>query len=1187
MSNRQNWKIGWVAFILLVTLLFAPNVRAYERQRIIIVPINQEGGGGPDPAYLYANKEMQVNPSLDPANSPLTIEAETKNCTLPSMTAVLSGEFPTPIPGYEGQWGSVIYYEGYVSMYFQGEAGNSCYFSLSGEANAEFDMDGAFWDFYDEQEVWQDASSDDITGREYIEIRMTEYPEGVRTDFTGPQLFLMGPPNTMPAGSEEVTIGFEAFDEEGEVDGIIVTDGGGERAANEGSVTVSLVPGENTITFRAWDKDQNETIVTHTITVSEETSPPEITLLSPTDGYSTYLETITVSGEARGTEASLDRVEVNGILANIVGESYSTQVPLQNYGSQTITATAFDVNGGEASAQITVTRLGPVAITISTPSNGYATKSVSPITVDGYVTSTDLVSVVVNGVTATVIGNVFTADGVTVAEGTTQITATATYPENFTESDSVSYIVDNQPPVLSLLSPQDQDVTAEDNILVLGTVSDSLPVNVSVNGLPAAVVAGSFSVNISLQNGANTIEVSGADSLGNTSTVPPITVFSEATPPTLIVTTPLEGAQFSANDLQYQEMEWEDLASPPSHYWLRYRGNCATYAGRMFSFWQGSEGGFVDEYDPATNSWISRTSSPVARSSIFSAVPMADGIHLIGATTSHDVYLPASDSWQTRADLPEALYMKAAVAYDGTIYAFGGVGSYSTSVYAYSSKNDSWSTKTPIPVGIRYHSAALVDDKVYILGGQRDNSVYRDKVLIYSPATDSWTTGTEGPIEREYATAITRSGKIYLFGGNGNRTPIDIYSPAADSWSRLPEQQVYFASGAKLNGDIYLIVEDYGFKRFQLPMHQLTVSGTATDDLEVASVLVDGEECAITGTNFSGQTQAEPGADFTRVRAIDTAGNEAQSTVNFLVENTPPTLAISSPTEGAALTKVQYLPSETKWSNLENMLTARSRPACVLIGQKIHTFGRDTIDGDGERTHEVYDLGTNLWHAKAQVPYDIRNEFVASATSQFVYLIGYSGTFRYEEATNSWTQLATPSNYWDDCAALAVDNMIYLIGGRTGSYSAACERYDTQTDTWTTLASMSVPRSYAQAIAKDGKIFVVGGYDGGYKSDVEVYDIATDTWQTKSSLPYWAYDHTLTVVNNELHLFGGYTQETRHLQYDDATDSWLSLTALSQARRGMGTVSNGVSAFLLGGYCSMATHQISSRDTHQAAGTLT
>jgi N-acetylneuraminic acid mutarotase len=89
----------------------------------------------------------------------------------------------------------------------------------------------------------------------------------------------------------------------------------------------------------------------------------------------------------------------------------------------------------------------------------------------------------------------------------------------------------------------------------------------------------------------------------------------------------------------------------------------------------------VEEYDPGTDTWTTRTSMPTARTAL-SACTVEGKIYAVGGAQSYtstarifsavEEYDPATDSWVKRAEMPTARQSLSTSVVDGKIYAMGG-----------------------------------------------------------------------------------------------------------------------------------------------------------------------------------------------------------------------------------------------------------------------------------------------------------------------------------------------------------------------------------------------------------------------------------------------------------------------------------------------------------------------------------
>ena len=203
------------------------------------------------------------------------------------------------------------------------------------------------------------------------------------------------------------------------VNGVSATGGtaSGSGTANW-SATITLTPGQNTITAVAYDTLNNAGQQQITVTYTPPaTQGPAVTISSPANGAALTSPSLLVSGTAtdsgRGNNG-VSSVTVNGVSATGGTASgsgtanWSATITLTP-GQNTITAVAYDTLNNAGQQQITVTYTPPAtqgpAVTISSPANGAALTSpyllVRGTATDSGRGNDGVSSVTVNGVSAT------------------------------------------------------------------------------------------------------------------------------------------------------------------------------------------------------------------------------------------------------------------------------------------------------------------------------------------------------------------------------------------------------------------------------------------------------------------------------------------------------------------------------------------------------------------------------------------------------------------------------------------------------------------------------------------------------------------------------------------------------------------------------------------------------------------
>jgi N-acetylneuraminic acid mutarotase len=313
--------------------------------------------------------------------------------------------------------------------------------------------------------------------------------------------------------------------------------------------------------------------------------------------------------------------------------------------------------------------------------------------------------------------------------------------------------------------------------------------------------------------------------------------------------------------------------------------------------------GANEVYDPATNTWETKTSMPTPRADLCASV-VNGTIYLIGGKEYwgdgplyheldvNEVYDPASDSWTTEAQMPVPVFGYASAVVEGKIYVFGGARQLSeefedltsiSSTQVYDTANRTWSSRASLPAAESYAAAEATrgltsPKRVYVVGGFNQAS-YSKVVYVYDPERNVWSSGASMPTARGYLGLVIVDGALYAIGGFDGEHWLDVnerYLPFGygtvppDLRVLSPENVTYNSDSVELALSVNRPTTWIGYSLDGRA--NVTVKGD-----EVLSGLFDGQHCLIVYVN-------------------DTFGNLVSSgAIYFSVDTLPPRLVILSP----------------------------------------------------------------------------------------------------------------------------------------------------------------------------------------------------------------------------------------------------------------------------------------------------
>jgi hypothetical protein len=181
----------------------------------------------------------------------------------------------------------------------------------------------------------------------------------------------------------------------------------------------------------------------------------------------------------------------------------------------------------------------PPVISVAQPEQNFIT-SATQISVTGTYSDQSPTTITVNGVTATLQGNNFTALAPLV-EGQNSLVVVATDTSGNTTEITRQVIRDTIAPAIANLQPGEGVTTKNTQVTVTGTFSDATATTIKVNNVPATISGNSFSAVVGLTEGANTIQVVALDAAENRTEVNR-TIVEDTNAPAISIERPTDGA---------------------------------------------------------------------------------------------------------------------------------------------------------------------------------------------------------------------------------------------------------------------------------------------------------------------------------------------------------------------------------------------------------------------------------------------------------------------------------------------------------------------------------------------------------------------------------------------------------------------------------------------------------------------
>jgi len=209
----------------------------------------------------------------------------------------------------------------------------------------------------------------------------------------------------------------------------------------------------------------------------------------------------------------------------------------------------------------------------------------------------------------------------------------------------------------------------------------------------------------------------------------------------------------------------------------------------------------------------------------------------------------------------------------------------------------------------------------------------------------------------------------------------------------------------------------------------------------------------------------------------------------------------------------RYDPITDEWSQLSDFPDSRYSSVSFAIGNTAYVgAGFDGSDVRGDFWE--YNAAGDTWNSIATNPGEKKEgAFSFTINGKAYYGGGYNnGTYsddfwEFNPETNTWTDLSIDSDddYYDDfssavrrnyATAFSLNNLGYVVGGNSGSYSFQAYEFDPTTNRWIEKSDFEgSSRVQAVGFSLLDRAFVGSGYNGSRRTD--------DFWEFK---PFDEYD---------------------------------------------------------------------------------
>jgi N-acetylneuraminic acid mutarotase len=275
----------------------------------------------------------------------------------------------------------------------------------------------------------------------------------------------------------------------------------------------------------------------------------------------------------------------------------------------------------------------------------------------------------------------------------------------------------------------------------------------------------------------------------------------------------------------------------------------------------------------------------------------------------------------------------------------------------------------------------------------------------------------------------------------------------------------------------------------------------------------------------------------------------------------------------------QFAVGSNSWVTRADMpSTTRDRLATAVVtnrGQStLYAIGGATSSGGSLGRVQAYNVATNTWKWRAELPIAVYNTNGAAEINGKIYISGgvtrdkffRRELYMFDPATNKWTRKRDmPEVTWGGLTAV-LNGQLYVL---TCELEDDCYidfaplslyRYDPATDQWTLLGNSPPQTRRPMGGFMGRKLYFTGDNSprSGEGGLFTAYDPATNTWTRKTPMPAPRFNGAGVTLGGKLYVIGGLqrnpdgsiSQVRTTSVYNPNTDTWSNVKPMPDLRSG-------------------------------------